>query len=264
MENQKNEESEVLLGLSHVFEGDVELIIDTIVNKKERPVFDIASIKKSLKSDYVTILDKEFPKRFNNYYRPPIVMYYKGDVSLLQEANKNISLLNSKTTCNYATKSVLDIITTLDKRVYQAVVVPITDGGLQLASHAMSSGFKVIAVSDKALDANTYTDTQNKVLQDVLQGGGLVLSEIPDHSNAKNKQHYLMRLISLCASNALVGAISKRDVLIHAVAISLQLGNDIYVIPFNIGSNYINNSLIKDGAFLVEDANDLRRTLYAK
>lgn len=66
-----------------------------------------------------------------------------------------------------------------------------------------------------------------------------------------------MRLISLCASNVLVGAIAKKDVLIHGVAISLQLGNDVFCIPFNIGSNYINNELIRDGAFLVQESTDV-------
>lgn len=257
MENKKNEGSDVLLGLSHVLEGDIEAIIDIVVKKKERPQFDIKTIKESLCSNYITILDEEFPKRFNNYYRPPLVMYYRGDISLIHNANKNISLLNSKATCNYATESLLNIVTGLDTATVTAVVVPVTDGGMQLASHVMSSGFKVIAVSDKALDSDSYSEYQSEVLQAVLQGGGLVLSEIPDHSNNKSKKHYLMRLISLCASNVLVGAIAKKDVLIHGVAISLQLGNDVFCIPFNIGSNYINNELIRDGAFLVQESTDV-------
>lgn len=257
MENQKKEGSDVLLGLSHVFEGDVEAIIDIVVKKREKPPFNIVSIKESLHSNYITILDEGFPKRFTNYFRPPMVMYYKGDISLLQDADKNISLLNSKTTCNYATESLLNIVTGLDTTTVIAVVVPVTDGGMQLASRVMSSGFKIIAVSDKALDSNNYSEYQSEVLQAVLQGGGLVLSEIPDHSNNKSKKHYLMRLISLCASNVLVGAIAKKDVLIHGVAISLQLGNDVFCIPFNIGSNYINNELIRDGAFLVQESTDV-------
>ena len=85
MENQKKEGSDVLLGLSHVFEGDVEAIIDIVVKKRERPPFNIVSIKESLHSDYITILDEGFPKRFTNYFRPPMVMYYKGDIWIHQQ-----------------------------------------------------------------------------------------------------------------------------------------------------------------------------------
>ena len=255
MENKKNESSEILLGLSYLFNGDVEEIINLIVKKEDRPPLDIVKIKSSLKSEYITILDEGYPKRFNQYFRPPLVMYYRGNFSLLNEHDKNVSLLNSKTASNYATESLVNIIKGLSGVV--AVVLPVADASLVLANTAIDTGIKVILVSDRALDSKEYSDTQDELIKLVIDNDGLLVSEIPDGSTTKNKKHYLLRLMSLAALTTLVGAIAKRDAMIHGVAISLQLGNDVYCIPFNIGSNYINNELIKDGAFLVQEGRDV-------
>ena len=121
----------------------------------------------------ITILDEDYPKRFNNYYRPPLVIYYRGDLSLLHSTGNNISLLNSKSTCNYATEALLQIITGIATGGVTAVVVPVTDGGMLLASHAIKCGLKVIAVSDRALDSDDYSSIQKAALQDILHSNGI-------------------------------------------------------------------------------------------
>ena len=84
-----------------------------------------------------------------------------------------------------------------------------------------------------------------------------MITEIPDNSTNKSKKYYQMRLVSACSSAMLVGGVSKRDSYIHAIAVSLEKGDDVYCIPFEIGSNYINNNLIRDGAFLVQKGEDI-------
>ena len=51
----------------------------------------------------LTIFDKEYPKAFLDLRYPPLVLYYKGDLELLQESA--IGIVGSREPCEYALKA---------------------------------------------------------------------------------------------------------------------------------------------------------------
>ena len=259
MHNERQEAHDVLLCVSVMCDGDIDVMYDMIINKKGFTGLEPESTKKAISSNYRTLLDQEYPKKFCNYHRPPLVLYYKGDFSLIQDSANGIAVLNGKNTCDYATKSLVAIIKEIQAPV--VVVLPVSDTSVTIAESVIKSGNKsgnkVVLVSDKALDSNDYTDNQKALLHFVLDNGGLVLTEVPDGSTSKTKKYYQMRLVSLCSSLTIVGGVTKRDPCIHSIATSMELGHDVYCIPFEIGSNYINNELISDGAILIQSGNDV-------
>jgi len=44
---------------------------------------------KNFTGNFITFLDKEYPSRLKNKYKPPLVLYYDGDISLLKRADEN-------------------------------------------------------------------------------------------------------------------------------------------------------------------------------
>ena len=255
MKNENTDKRDVLLCLSVSCDGDIDDMIDSIVKKKDYHFEDIGSIKKTISSSYMTILDADYPEKLSKQYKPPLVLYYKGDIGLLQDTARNVAVLNGKNTCDYATKSLVSIIEETQGIV--AVVLPVSDTAQAIVSTCINTGIRVVLVSDKAINSEEYSNSQKALIDTVLCNNGLLLSEIPDNSTNKCKKYYQMRLVSLCSSTTLVGGVSKRDSYIHAIAISLEKGDDVYCIPFEIGSNYINNYLIRDGAFLVQKGEDI-------
>ena len=97
---------------------------EAIVKKEFVSNIDTEKVERECVSNYVTIVDEDYPKRLNHVFRPPFVFYYKGDLSLLKEGNRNVVVLNGKNASNYATKSILSIIDGMQE--VDAIVIPVS------------------------------------------------------------------------------------------------------------------------------------------
>ena len=87
---------------------------------------------------------------------------------------------------------------------------------------------------------------------------GLIISEYPDFVEPRS-YHYPLR-------NRLIAALSKAIVVTEAkirsgtlitVRYGLEYGKDIFCVPYNAYQNSGCNMLIKQGACLIESANDI-------
>ena len=253
MENQRQEPRMILLSLSVFYKGDLDAVYKAIAEKKIPSDIDSLDIEESIKNHSLTILDPDYPKRFNQGFKPPLIMYYKGDVSLLNR--KIVVVLNSKNASNYATTSLLDIIGNMPNA--EVVSVPVNTTSYPLAKKAVESGLKVIGVSNKAIDSKAYNDVQKELIDLILKNDGLVITEVPDNTEGDGSRILWLRLLAVSGQVILVGGLPKRDGFIHTVAIALNSGADVYCIPFTIDSNYINNSLIQEGAMLIESGEEI-------
>ena len=64
--------------------GEWDRIYEAIRQRDSLSNEEIIRINNELKCKAITIIDEEYPEYLRNSYKPPIVLFYEGDISLIQ------------------------------------------------------------------------------------------------------------------------------------------------------------------------------------
>ena len=170
----------------------------------------------------VVILDEDYPNTWKNAYRPPMVLFYKGgERSLLGKIGmSSVSVLDDGK--DPQTKKIIDDI--------------LEHGGL-ITIPELDSGDIII---------------KNKTQS-------LILSEYPDGAYDANSKEQRARVIDISASlcGKLFIGIVKNTVANTAACSAISSGKDVYVVPTSLGTSYVNNEFIRDGAYVALDWKDV-------
>ncbi|MGL4617008.1 MAG: DNA-processing protein DprA [Mycoplasmoidaceae bacterium] len=83
--------NDVLLFFSIKYNGDWELIFEALQKKEKIKSKEINNIKNNFTYKYMTIIDRKYPQSLKDVYKPPFLIYYNGNVSLLN--NKLVTLI---------------------------------------------------------------------------------------------------------------------------------------------------------------------------
>lgn len=170
----------------------------------------------------VVIFDEDYPNTWKNAYRPPMVLFYKGgERALLGKIGmSSISVLDDGK--DLQIKKIIDDI--------------LEHGGL-IAIPELDSGDIII---------------KNKTQS-------LTLSEYPDGAYDANSKEQRARVIDISASlcGKLFIGIVKNTVANTAACSAISSGKDVYVVPTPLGTSYVNNEFIRDGAYVALDWKDV-------
>lgn len=252
--------SEILIGLNNHFDGDWTKVCRAI-NKKEPCEIEEAWLKLS-KSPTVSLLDSEYPESIKKQvHQPPFVLYYKGDIKLLSSK----SYIRLAITARRETHENLLFRVQSDIRsLPQNVIIITSDKRIAEYALAGSKPHKVILV--KACGMNKEVPmidiwTEMKV----IQNGGLVITHLPDNVPAAPADFYVKnKIISGIADGVLVVDASPQGSGMMLVTLCLMNGKEVMAYPtFPQYNNSINNTLISEGAYLVENAKDILEVIKA-
>jgi len=115
---------------------------------------------------------------------------------------------------------------------------------------------KTIAVVGSGLDF-TYPK-ENLELQKEIEQNGLIISEYPDFVVPKAYHYPNRNRIIACLSNAIVVTEAKvRSGTLITVRYGLECGKEIFAVPYLANGESGCNLLIKEGAQLVENVDDM-------
>ncbi len=195
---------------------------------------------------YITIYDDIYPDKLKNIYDPPVVLFYKGNINMIN--NKNIAIVGARKASQYGIKTAYNISKELSDKY------TITSGlalGIDSASHkgSVNSINSTIAVIGSGLDY--MYPKENVVLYNQILKKGLILSEypvgvrpLPTNFPARN------RIISGLSDGVIVVEASQKSGSLITVDFALEQGKNVYAVPGNIDSllSYGTNELIKNGA----------------
>lgn len=244
--------SEILVAEAVYYRGNWKAIVDAINQKKILPVDDIVRINKSLKCKTLTILDKKYPPYLKELYQPPLVLFYYGDISLINNPNKNLAIVGTRKPSEPGINVTRQIAKGIAKK-YTAV------SGLALGIDAIAhdetikSGGKTIAVLGCGIDI--CYPTKNKEIYEEIKKNHLLISEYPGLTppSAENFP-FRNRLIAQFSKAILVTESKKKSGSSITVMYGLCYGRDVMCVPSidygNSGCNYH----IREGATLVENA----------
>ncbi|MDD8037427.1 MAG: hypothetical protein PHC59_14890 [Thomasclavelia ramosa] len=75
----------ILVSMALKYEGDFNKIYDALANKTQFTDNEIIDLKKDIKSSYVTIIDSNYPEALKTMESPPFVLFYEGNIKLLDK-----------------------------------------------------------------------------------------------------------------------------------------------------------------------------------
>ena len=195
----------------------------------------------------ITILDDIYPPALKLLKMPPLVLFYKGNIDLL-EKNK-IGIVGSRAICEYGKKVTESIVQQLK---HKYVLVSGLAKGIDATVHLNSLDTGTIAILGCGIDY--IYPKQNKYIFEKMLPNNLLLSEYPGFTTPKKYYFpFRNRIIAALSKYIIVTQATVKSGSMHTVNAALELNKDIYVIPYDFynqnGSG--NNLLIQQGANII-------------
>ena len=82
------EARKILLAFALKYANDWNRIYEAIQNKEDLTEADEANVN-SFSGNYITFVDSEYPNRLKRKHKPPFVLYYDGDINLLNKVDEH-------------------------------------------------------------------------------------------------------------------------------------------------------------------------------
>ncbi len=202
----------------------------------------------------VTYFSENYPESLRAISVPPLVLYCKGDVSLLKE--RKFAVVGSRRTVAPVLKLCSSMAESLAQKF--AVVTGTAEGADSAAARGALAGGKLIFVAAQGLD-HVYPAGSTKLYKQAEERG-LVISEQLPQTAAKT---YLFpvrnRLIAALSEGVLVVSAGEKSGAAITAEYAFRYGKDVFALPYSPGipSGTGCNGLIKKGAYLTENILDI-------
>jgi DNA processing protein len=252
---------EVLVYLSIIHNGEWNKIYQDILEKRPIDKNEIIETVKNHNISYITLLDKRYPTSLKTIFKPPFVIFYKGNIELLNSPKKKIAVIGSREHSEYGKKSTESICKDLSKE--NIIVVSGLAKGIDSIAHqaTIDNNGSTIAVLGNGL--NVIYPKENEMLYKEIEEKGLIISEyplnvMPNSANFPKRN----RIIAGISDGVLVIEAKEKSGTMNTVSHALEDGKQIFCVPERNFSNSGCNKLIKEGAKLVENCKDIIDELY--
>ena len=203
--------------------------------------------------------DPNFPTSLATLTDLPPVLWYQGQLCVAE--SPAIAIVGSRAASAVAIETASRLA--VDVAAAGLIVVSGLARGVDSAAHraALRTG-RTIAVLGSGLD-HVYPGEHVPLAKEIA-GSGLVLSEFPP-GTPPLPHHFPMRnrLISGLSRGVVVIEASEKSGSLITASCALEQGRDVMVVPGNVlsGRNKGGHALLRDGATIVETADDIVRDL---
>jgi len=204
----------------------------------------------------ITPLDEEYPDALREIHDPPLALYVRGS---LRPTDKNsIAVVGTRRATHYG----MDTTRKFSYQLGKAGVCVLSGLalGVDTAAHegALRSGGRTVAVIGSGFD-HMYP-SENIALAERIADQGAVLTEFP-FTRKPDKTTFPMRnrIVSGMSKGVLVVEAGRRSGAAITANQALSQGRSVFAVPGRIDS-YLSvgtNALIKEGAYLVTDVQDI-------
>ena len=243
-----------------IYDGNRDAIIRAVTKREKFKYEDIRKVVRSVKSKTLTYLDPEYPNYLKLMPNAPIVLFYYGDISLIDDYHHkyNLALVGTRTPTEYGKYHTKKIVTEVAK---DCNIVSGMAKGIDGVAHraALENKAKTVAVLGSGID-NPWPSDNVELYHDIIKSGGLVISEYPGMSEP-SRYHFPIR-------NRLIAMFSKALLVTEAIGMNSGTGItvgfanmlNISVMSLPYPAEQIDsfcNELIFEGARLVRDGKDV-------
>lgn len=226
-----------LISISHYYSGEYDKILKAINNNENVPSVDIPNA--------ITCFDSVYPKRLFNLKYPPMVLYYRGNLNLLN--SECIAVVGSRLACEYALRATKALVHgNLDKTIISGLAK-----GIDACAH--ENALNTIGILGCGIDY-VYPKCNDKLIKKI-ESDGLVLSEYPGLVKPLGYHFpFRNRLIACLSDKVYIMQSSLKSGTMTTINEALELGKEVRVLPYDIfnESGINNNRLIYEGAMMIE------------
>ncbi|AMW33365.1 DNA-processing protein DprA [Fervidobacterium islandicum] len=218
----------------------------------------VGKLKSYLKKSDVRLMtywDDEYPDLLKNIPDPPVCLFVKGKWEYL--AYNLFAVVGTRRMTNYGKQVTEKFSSELSKHF---VIVSGMAYGVDTIAHssALKSNKPTIAVLGCGVDV-VYPKSNKVLYEQIIENGCVVSEYLPWQTPQKFTFVERNRIISGLSAGVLVTEAGIDSGALITAKYALEQGRDIFAVPGDIfrttshGTNY----LIKSGAFLVTDPNDI-------
>ena len=242
---------EILVALAVKYQGDWESIYNALHSNEEEDLERY--LEEAIQSDYkyVTILSEEYPELLKKQYMPPFVLFYHGDISLLQNIDKNVAVVGSRQSTEYGDYMTAKIVETVSKEYN---IVSGMALGIDAVAHrtALKNDGRTIAVLGGGI--NYIYPKSNSDIYYKAKSNHLVISEYPGSTMPKQENFPRRnRIIAMISRGTIVTEANAHSGTLTTVMFTLQCNRLLLCVPYLATAHSECNRLIAEGAYLIED-----------
>lgn len=213
-------------------------------------------------TDILTLADADYPEPLKHIHDAPLVLYVRGDRSLL--GREQIGIVGSRNATRAGLEHARSFAAALGRKG-----LLVTSGlalGVDGAAHsgALDAGFPTVAVIGNGVD-RPYPH-RHRTLSERIAGDGVIVSEYPPGTSAK-AGHFPRRnrIISGLSRGILVVEAGLKSGSLITARLALEQGREVFAIPGSVHNPLARgcHDLIRQGAKLVETVDDICEELGA-
>ena len=206
--------------------------------------------------NYLTINSEYYPESLKEIDDAPYVLFYKGDISLL---NYNmVAIVGSRKNSTYGevvTRQIVGELSNMDYGVVSGVAY-----GIDAIAHkeCLSRGIKTIGVLGCGIDI--IYPRANKLVYNEIEKNGLLISEfLPNTKPMPYNFPRRNRIITALSRGVIVIEATVKSGSLITVNYALQYGRDVMAVPGPVSNANSKgcNLLIRDGAKVFVELDDL-------
>ena len=140
----------ILIYFAIKYHGDYQKILNAIKTKEKVQNEDLQKIK-NIKA--LTIIDENYPLSLKNCYMPPFVIFYQGDISLINEENL-LSVVGSRNPSDYGVKATKKVLNDFLSE-YDCIIVSGLAKGIDTLYHQIALKNKRKLIGDASIRSGT-------------------------------------------------------------------------------------------------------------
>ncbi len=204
-----------------------------------------------------TFSDKDYPKSLRNISAPPLVLYYRGDLSLINKCF-TFAFIGSRRPSAYG----VEITSLFSKELAKAGMLLVSGmaSGLDSECHKASLQNNTPTVACIAFGHDLCYPAQNKRLMQLIENNGVVVGEYPP-GTAALKPHFLQRnrLIAGISHGICVAEARKASGTMNTIGFALEYGKEVFGVPGSVFSPLSEgtHNMIKEGARIASCSADI-------
>lgn len=254
-----------------LIDGGMDITSAVVKVAEEFNKDDLSDIKGFLNNDYlhtllenlrrndavaITCYSKDYPEDLKDVFDPPIVLYAKGDLSLLS-AEKRFAIVGSRR-CLPSDKKHAELYAKELSEQGVVIVTGIAEGVDSSAIKGALPSGNVISITAGGFD-KVYPKENDALFESVADKGLCLSEQRPTIKSMPHMYPIRNRLIAGLSSAVLVVCAGAKSGTLHTVSYALDQGKEIFAIPHDLGSasGVGTNALIKSGAFLTDTPQDI-------
>jgi len=208
----------------------------------------------------ITWFDPRFPERLKEIPDPPIILYFRGDLSLLK--NPAVAVVGARECTLLGLRSAERIAADLSR--FGVTVISGLAAGIDRQAHQSALGAVGGSIAVLGAGLDIHYPPENEDLRRALEEQGLVLTEFGPGTRPEARNFpFRNRIISGLSLGVLVAEAAARSGSLITARLAMEQGRDVFALPGPLGQPTFAgcHQLIKQGAALVENAEDIIRAL---